>query len=149
MFIENTLNFHTNEVNSILNLLDFDELRQNHVIEFKEKTSEELHYEASEIRYGITIDEIGNPVVSAVIKTHESYSGLLMPIKTEVKLNHQEILDVITEYFSWRNIPYQAREIKLCTNAEENKDINGKEDIGRIEVVVEKIFQKKRKKVNI
>ena len=147
MFAQSTVIFSTSDLNLILKQIDWDELRKNERIEFQEKDEEELNKEGTKIHYELCTNDSG-PIVNATILTYEYYDDIDQPIELTVKLSKQELLDLITEYFHWQGIPYEALKIDSCTEIDEKANTKGKEDFGTMTVIVSKLKQKTRERKN-
>lgn len=147
MFAQTTISFDTNDLNSILKQLDWDVLRRDSRLEFKEKSTAQINQEETKIFYELC-ENAGGPVINATILTNEYYDDVEQPIEVEVKLSKEEILQVITEYFAWQDVPYTALSLEKCTETKEKTSVKGKEDFGTITIKLSKIKYKTRERNN-
>ena len=147
MNIGNSVILNTKNLNEILKQIDFDELRENKKIEFKEKNDNEQKKESIIINYSWKMDDTTEIIpFAANITIQESYEGISEPIAIDIEFSPEDILSIITEYFSWMSIPYKATGVTECTKMDGKSSVSGSLDFGNITVKIEKILTKKRKK---
>ncbi|MCH5166448.1 MAG: hypothetical protein J1F35_01015 [Erysipelotrichales bacterium] len=148
MKISDSIIFTTAELNKILELLNFDELRRDGRIELTQKSDDTLKKENAQISYCWHYDDTTDVIpFCAVIHIEERYKGLSEPVVIKIELTPAELIDVITEYYSWMSIPYKAIAITNCTKQDDKGRVSGVEDFGEITVSIQKLQEKKKKKV--
>ena len=142
------ITYTTAELNKILVLLNFDELRRDGRIELIEKSDTTLKKENAEISYCWYYNDATDVIpFSTNIHIEERYEGLLEPVVIKIELTPAELIDVITEYYSWMAIPYKAIAVTNCTQQDDKGRVSGAEDFGEITVSIQKLHEKKKKKV--